>query len=159
MFGNDEALIVCLWTLITSHSSRTAVPRIHSWFFQLQFLCLFHETITHSVSLCFSQTVPEFVLFNSLKDGTDLPIKCEISPLVSYGGEVRRRVLTYKIETPDVALLLLWTWNNLSVRPLTMSRWCLYIFKGLEELVKGREFQPTLMIDEHGVHQLVKNGL
>lgn len=33
------------------------------------------------------------------------------------------------------------------------------ISKGLEHLVNGQAFQPTLVIDEKGAHELVKNGL
>lgn len=74
-----------------------------------------------------------------------MPIKCEISPLVSYGGEVRSVKKEDLFPPPSVrqpeSILL-----SLSVQ-------------GLEELVGGRDFRPTLIIDEDGVHELVKNGI
>lgn len=33
------------------------------------------------------------------------------------------------------------------------------LFQGLEELVRGCEFHPTLVIDQSGAHELVKNGI
>lgn len=58
-------------------------------------------------------------------------------------------------EDLDVVPLLLSACTHTNT-VLTLS---VYFFKGLEELVKGREFHPTLMIDENGVHELVKNGV
>lgn len=86
------------------------------------------------------------VSLRSLKDASDLPIQCEISPLISYGGEVRGWAPT----------LSTWSTPAFVKRPnelLPTPR------QGLEKYVKGREFRAPLIIDEDGIHELVKNGM
>lgn len=51
------------------------------------------------------------------------------------------------------------SWNNEHVHVERGPDGVMCFSKGLEELVKGREFQPTLMIDVNGTHELVKNGV
>ncbi len=106
----------------------------------------------------------------SLKDGTDLPIKCEISPLVSYGGEVRVTKAYFNLNiNPRVFLsniLFRCKEKRKHFRPHTLLGSSCFkkliaclVSKGLEHLVNGKAFQPTLVIDENAVHELVKNGL
>ena len=60
--------------------------------------------------------------------GNHLYVECEISPMLSYAGEVRSSNI-----------------NRPKIRNVILTKQYL-IFKGLEELVNGKKFTPPLVL-------------
>lgn len=91
--GCDERLIICLLSLITRLSKRPAVFQDLLRFSKLLSLCVFHETVSNSVSVFLLLIFPETLLSLTQPQGRNRPtnqMRDLSSGLIRGRGKVRR---------------------------------------------------------------------